>query len=305
MDDARVVCRQLGFRDAITAHGNAFFGEGEGPIHISNVNCDGTESFLKECYSSLSDNCEHEADASVTCLPFGKLLPHQSEEGFVRLVGGNLTDGRVEIFFKGEWGTICDDTWDISEATVVCRQLGFTGASSAPRKAAFGEGKGPIHLDTLECSGNELSLLDCEYKQKSNCMHNEDAGVECFNSTGVYFLTLDEGSVRLVGGHDMAGRVEIYKDNQWGTVCDDDWDLSDATIVCRQLGFKDAISAPRKAAFGEGVGPIHLDSVKCSGNEESLLDCEYKRDADCTHSEDASATCRNVSYGKYFEIRPS
>ncbi|KAJ8027602.1 Deleted in malignant brain tumors 1 protein [Holothuria leucospilota] len=284
MDDARVVCRQLGFRDTITAHGNALFGEGEGPIHISNVNCDGTESFLIECYSSLSDNCEHEDDASVTCLPFV-----YSEEGFVRLVGGNLTDGRVEIFFKGEWGTICDDTWDISDATVVCRQLGFTGAISAPRMAAFGEGKGPIHLDVLECSGSELTLLDCEYKQKRNCMHNEDAGVECFNYTG-------EGSVRLAGGHDLAGRVEIYKDNQWGTVCDDDWDVLDATVVCRQLGFKDAVSAPKKAAFGEGVGPIHIDSVKCLGDEESLLDCEYKRDADCTHNEDASATCRDVSY---------
>ena len=50
--------------------------------------------------------------------------------------------------------------------------------------------------------------------------------------------TCEEGAVRLTGNSlSNVGRVEICFNNQWGTVCDDDWDTMDATVVCRQLNF--------------------------------------------------------------------
>ena len=59
---------------------------------------------------------------------------------------------------------------------------------------------------------------------------------------------------RLVGGNvDGEGRVEVYYNDQWGTVCDDDWDLVDASVVCRQLGYTGAIGATTNSFYGRGV----------------------------------------------------
>ena len=74
--------------------------------------------------------------------------------------------------------------------------------------------------------------------------------------------------IRLAGGPDNAtGRVEVYYNNTWGTVCYDKWDIDDARVVCRQLGFRNALAAYRNAAYGRGTGPILLDDVDCLGNE--------------------------------------
>ena len=58
------------------------------------------------------------------------------------------------------------------------------------------------------------------------------------------FLSTDDDTIRLAGGNDTAGRVEVFLNGEWGTVCDDDWDLNDAGVVCRQIGFSSAFSAP-------------------------------------------------------------
>ena len=88
--------------------------------------------------------------------------------------------------------------------------------------------------------------------------------------------------------------MEIFHNGYWGTVCDDGWDLKDAVVVCRQLGFRFAVSAPRSARFGAGWGQrIWLDDVYCSGIESSIADCPHRGwgVGDCDHSEDASVIC--------------
>ena len=90
--------------------------------------------------------------------------------------------------------------------------------------------------------------------------------------------------------------MEIFYNGNWGTVCDDSWDIKDARVVCRQLGFPDAVSAPHSARFGVGIGEIWLDDVLCSGNESLLVNCSHPGwgSHNCVHGEDASVICSSM-----------
>ncbi|KAI8510862.1 regulation of mast cell degranulation, partial [Branchiostoma belcheri] len=205
----------------------------------------------------------------------------------IRLVGGGSTSsqGRVELFHSGQWGTVCDNSWGLSDAHVVCRQLGYPGATEARVRAAFGEGSGPIWLDNVTCDGFEATISDCGHNGWGihDCGHGEDAGVVCGQG------------IRLVGGGPTSsqGRVELFHSGQWGTVCDNSWGLSDAHVVCRQLGYPGATEARVRAAFGEGSGPIWLDNVTCDGFEATISDCGHNGWGihDCGHGEDAGVVC--------------
>ena len=108
-----------------------------------------------------------------------------------------------------------------------------------------------------------------------------------------------EGSVRLVGGDTLLeGRVEVFLLGQWGTVCDNNWDLADATVVCHQLGYAIAVEAPRSASFGAGSGPSWYYRVYCTGTESNLAGCRknnYNFGSACSHSRDAGAVCSSES----------
>ena len=122
------------------------------------------------------------------------------------------------------------------------------------------------------------------------------SGCECAHCQFVVFVT-DPG-IRLLGGSGPhEGRVEVYHNGTWGTVCDDGWDLQDAMVVCRQEGYFNVTSAKRSASFGAGSGPIFLSNLSCSGNESHIMACPKYSSADhnCTHSEDAGVICEGES----------
>uniref|UniRef100_A0A8C3NS13 SRCR domain-containing protein n=1 Tax=Cyanoderma ruficeps TaxID=181631 RepID=A0A8C3NS13_9PASS len=129
---------------------------------------------------------------------------HPPGDGSIRLVSGPDTcQGRVEIFYRGNWGTVCDDDWGLSDASVVCRQLGCGAALAATVLGSFGYGSGPVLLDNVGCGGGEERLADCFHLGwgQHNCGHHEDAGVICRGESG----RCEREGLRGPGGVQAAG----------------------------------------------------------------------------------------------------
>ena len=95
-----------------------------------------------------------------------------------------------------------------------------------------------------------------------------------------------------------AGRVEISKDGEnWGTICDQDWDLNDALVICRQLTYSFAEAAVPMAGFGKGSGSIFIRDIDCKGSESTILQCIHDSwesqdiNKSCDHSMDVGVLC--------------
>ena len=103
----------------------------------------------------------------------------------VRLVNGSTNyEGRVEVYYNDEWGTVCDDGWDLNDAQVVCRQLGYGPAITI--NGFYGEDSGQVWLSDLNCAGIELTIEECSHNGWGivNCSNAERAGVKCAVSLG-------------------------------------------------------------------------------------------------------------------------
>ncbi|XP_034383885.1 deleted in malignant brain tumors 1 protein-like isoform X2 [Cyclopterus lumpus] len=213
-------------------------------------------------------------------------LPLLTECSKIRLVGPSRCSGRVEVNYRDAWGTVCDDHWSITNAEVVCKELNCGTVLEAKIGAFFGEGDGMIWLDDVQCTGRESSILKCPHRDMgdNNCGHGEDAGVVCSANR----------PIRLMNGTGRcSGRLEIYHNGQWGTICDDRWGMQEGTVACQELNCGSALSVKYNAHFGRGHGQVWLDDVECTGHEKSLSDCPHRvfGEHDCDHNEDASVVC--------------
>ncbi|NXV68193.1 C163A protein, partial [Molothrus ater] len=279
LSDANVVCRQLGCGHAIEAFVSAHYGEGSGQIWLDDVNCTGAESDLWACPSMAwgQHNCQHKEDAGVLCSDFLAL----------RLVNGNDCAGRVEVFYNGTWGSVCSNHMSLLTAATMCKHLGCGDGGGIATDFKYGRGSGPTWLDHIECTEEHSSLWQCQsdpWDPQSCSNRAEETHITC----------TDREKLRVMGGVDeCSGRVEMWHQGSWGTICDDTWDVADANVVCRQLGCGSAVSALSEAAFGEGTGPIWLEKVHCKGTELSLWDCPAKPlfGKNCDHKEDAAVNC--------------
>ncbi len=252
------------------------------------------------------------------------------QNGNVRLINGpSKNKGRVEVYYNGEWGTICDDSWNLRDGDTICRQLGYDHAERVYYRAYYGQGSGPILVDQINCNVDAQSILDCKPINWGvhDCDHNEDAAVDCKRKVPVkprdlpLRLSCPEfsncGSCHVCPAKKFPDRedctvksavegiVEVKYNKEWHPVSNDGWDMSSANVVCGELGYPLAMSIPTMddlwcnwngvdCNIGSGMDlkaddcstanvdfrnrtrTTFIKALECTGMENRLLDCYFK-----------------------------
>lgn len=260
-------------------------------------------------------------------------LSQAMQNGDVRLVNGPSANiGRVEVYYDGVWGTICDDSWNLQDGDTICRQLGYEGAETVRYRATFGEGTGPIWIDQTHCEKTHQSILDCTHNGWGvhDCAHREDAGVECkrkvpqkpkelpirlscpdSSSCGSCKVCADKkfpDPKDCLPQRSVEGIVEAFYNGEWRPVSNDGWDMSSANVVCGELGFPLAMSIPtmdqlwcnwNDDCFGSGQGSGSLSNRECTANEEfrNRLKLSWLKGLECVGTENKLLSCFFESFG--------
>ncbi|XP_010225858.1 PREDICTED: LOW QUALITY PROTEIN: lysyl oxidase homolog 2 [Tinamus guttatus] len=344
---AHVVCRELGYVEAVSWLPSSKYGKGEGRIWMDNVHCSGKESTLAACTSNgwgVTD-CKHTEDVGVVCsekripgFKFDNSLLNQIENMNIQVEDIRIrailatyrkrvpvTEGYVEVKEGGTWKQICDKHWTMKNSRVVCGMFGFPSErkyNAKVYKMFASRRKQHYWAYSMDCSGNEAHVSSCKLgnhlnvdaEKNATCDNGMPAVVSCIpgrafapssHSGFRKAFRQEQPLVRLKGGANTGeGRVEVLKNGEWGTVCDDNWNLVSASVVCRELGFGSAKEAITGARLGQGMGPIHLNEIDCTGFEKSVTDCKFNTESQgCNHEEDAAVRCNVPAMG--FQNQPS
>lgn len=231
-------------------------------------------------------------------------------EGDLKLVGGgnsneeSLSLGRVEIFFKKRWSTICDRNYG-GGANTICHQLNYThysqhhqGTSTKLMNKSLKECNEtlienlnatddvPIALRDLDCGPIYSSplvmihTLRCDYTlvdsdESTECTHDDDLAVAC--NAGNRSSSPYESEVRLVGGqYSSSGTLEVYLNGGWGNVCRRGFDQNAADTACRQLGYT---HAERFSETDTGTtGVVWFSELACDTPQPCINHCFNKND---------------------------
>ncbi|XP_078061961.1 scavenger receptor cysteine-rich type 1 protein M130-like, partial [Mustelus asterias] len=258
LQDANVVCRQLNCGPASRATAGTVYRPGEGPIWLSHVRCDGTESDLDQCPASPwgVHNCQHQDDAGVECS--GGVPP--SLKG-----GADSCSGKLEVFQNSSWLAVCASNWDPARSGMVCRQL-QCGAAIL--------GNVSITATVEDVLNGSIEVVCTEpVPTRAECRMNQTNGSDCADVQIVQVTCSGPFRVRLADGNNMcSGRVELSYQSTWEAVCGAGWDRQNGDVVCRELGCGEAVTVNITDPQA-GTRKVLLRGVACQGTETTLYRC--------------------------------
>ncbi|EMP36453.1 Lysyl oxidase like protein 4 [Chelonia mydas] len=183
----------------------------------------------------------------------------------VRLVGARSQagEGRLEVLYDGQWGTVCDDDFDIHVASVACRELGFESAVTWAHSAKYGRGEAlgilPPPLHALPCPASPSPTELVSAPAPTALFRLGPRGCPCFLGPSHPVSGLGQGrkleEVRLKPVLAWAklsmpiseGVVEVKHEGRWRQVCGAGWTRNSSRVVCGMLGF------PREKRLNTGV----------------------------------------------------
>ncbi|XP_031555705.1 soluble scavenger receptor cysteine-rich domain-containing protein SSC5D-like, partial [Actinia tenebrosa] len=242
MSDTKVACRQLGFTKAV---GPSY--EGRGTVCRTNWDMPDANVGYHQFGFARAVGASYEGRGTgkvwlynMQCTGSETALGSCPHNGWGNVMWSCITmvngERYVKVYHQGQWGKVCSDGWYMEEAKVACRQLGFTKAVGASYN---GRGTGRVWLNYMGCTGSESDL--------GSCSHNGwGHGWGCDRTTNVG-VVLHLAAI-------LTSFVEVYHQGQWGTVCNYGWNMPDAKVACRQLGFTKAIGA---SYLGRGTEVYH------------------------------------------------
>ena len=237
---------------------------------MDNVACEGTEDSLDKCQYNTEEDCGVAEGAGVVC-------DRRSIEEI------NAEKRIIQDCFDDEtsydFGNYLD--FEVSDSPISCQKhcqahndcIHFTfyeetnkcyRKTKNTKKSVRGATSGPRN-----CSDLSYTMNPDVVTTPKTC---ESPDMVC-----------------LTGGRDSAeGNVLVGN----RPVCDDDWNLINANVVCKQLGFIGALEYTKESRFGMSGSNYIMDQVVCDGTEERLIDCEHEHDQhDCSRGEDAGVKC--------------
>ncbi|WAQ98303.1 SRCR1-like protein [Mya arenaria] len=238
--NAKVVCRQLGFKKGIALKMSSFANAVR-----PNISCVGKETSILKCKYNIGGRCKESwKNAGVLCY-------NQN----IR-INGTRNSGRVEIQVDDINYTFCESMWQSGPSRTACRQFGFNDG-----------------LRSIWCDYKDQSIFSCSWflKDDSTCLEvSRAAGVVCYNNVRITGGWENDTMI--------AGVVEMYYPDyvattNWFTMSPTGFDEREALVVCRELGFPYSKLLPL-GLFGAKSIPI-FHQFNCSGSEISFADCDY------------------------------
>ncbi|XP_078520260.1 scavenger receptor cysteine-rich type 1 protein M130-like [Lissotriton helveticus] len=221
----------------------------------------------------------------IVAPPVTVLAVKCSENPVLRLAGGgHRCAGRVEIYYQGQWGTVCDTNWDEQAAKLVCREL-KCGSVLDHRFKGVGDANAPqAWLDLQQCKVDTQFLWHCSSKQRKlhTCRKGSPAEVICSGSV----------EYRLVNGRSpCAGMVEVLFQHRWRKVCRSPWWQVNGGFVCAKLKCGSMVNMYPGEKAGSDVNEW-VNEVKCKdGAYNAGCEVEAITKAYCSTKMAAAMTC--------------